>query len=164
MTRMTGPDCAVMCNLINTHTHTRTPDERFSWQVSLIPPWEDQCEWHRMTRMTGPDCAVMCNLINTHTHTHTHRINASEWHRMTAMTERAGLRGYVQFNKYTHTHTLNKWHSPYCYLVRWTYILLSSLIEVATKCIGSIDYWESLTNRIHGSFSSRSTMRVLVDP
>ena len=23
MTRMTRPDCAVMCNLINTHTHTR---------------------------------------------------------------------------------------------------------------------------------------------
>ena len=22
MTGMTGPDCAVMCNLINTHTHT----------------------------------------------------------------------------------------------------------------------------------------------
>ena len=22
VTRMTGPDCAVMCNLINTHTHT----------------------------------------------------------------------------------------------------------------------------------------------
>ena len=54
MTRMTGPDCVVMCNLINTHTH--------------IPPCEDQCEWHRMTRMTRPDCAVMCNLINTHTH------------------------------------------------------------------------------------------------
>ena len=49
----------------HTHTHTHT-------QVPLIPPWEDQCEWHRMTRMTGPDCAVMCNLINTHTHTHTH--------------------------------------------------------------------------------------------
>ena len=59
MTRMTGPDCAVMCNLINTHTH-----------VSLILPWEDQREWHRTTRMTGPDCAVMCNLINIHTHTH----------------------------------------------------------------------------------------------
>ena len=43
------------CNLINTY-------------VSLIPPWEDQREWHRMTRMTRPDCAVMCNLINTHTH------------------------------------------------------------------------------------------------
>ena len=49
MTRMTGVDCAVMCNLINKHTHTR----------------------HRMTRMTRPDCAVMCNLINAHTHTHT---------------------------------------------------------------------------------------------
>ena len=24
MTKMTGPDCAVMCNLINTHTHTHT--------------------------------------------------------------------------------------------------------------------------------------------
>ena len=47
MTRMTGPDCVVMCNLINT----------------LIL---DQCEWHRMTRMTGPDCVVMCNLINTY--------------------------------------------------------------------------------------------------
>ena len=47
MARMTGSDCAVMCNLINTHTH-------------------------RMTRMTGADCAVMFNLINTHTHTHSH--------------------------------------------------------------------------------------------
>ena len=59
MTRMTGPDCAVMCNLINTHTHTHTHTH-----------WEDQCEWHRMTRMTRPDYAVMCNFINTHTHTH----------------------------------------------------------------------------------------------
>ena len=58
MTRMTGPDCAVMRNLINTHTHRHTHTL-------------DQCEWHRMTRMTGPDCAVMCNLINTYTHTHT---------------------------------------------------------------------------------------------
>ena len=67
MARITRPDCAVMCNLINTHTHTHT----------LILPWEDQCEWHRMTRMKGPDCAVMCNLINTHTHTPLGRINAS---------------------------------------------------------------------------------------
>ena len=70
MTRMTRPDCAVMCNLINTHTHTHTHTHT---PVSLIPPLEDQCEWHRMTRMTGPDCVVMCNLINTHTHTHTQR-------------------------------------------------------------------------------------------
>ena len=60
MTRMRGYE------QFNKYTHTHTQ------QVSLIPPWEDQCEWHRMTRMTGPDCAVMCNLINTHTHTHTH--------------------------------------------------------------------------------------------
>ena len=39
---------------------------------SLIPPWEDQCEWHKITRVTGLDCAVMCYLINKHTHTHTH--------------------------------------------------------------------------------------------
>ena len=78
MTRMTGPDCAVMCNLINTHTHTPHIDQRFSKQVSFIPPWEDQREWHRMTRMTRPDCAVMCNLINTYTHAHlVGRINAS---------------------------------------------------------------------------------------
>ena len=59
MTRMTGPDCAVMCNLINIHTYIHT--------YIHIPPREDQCEWHRMTRMTGPDCVVMCNLINTYT-------------------------------------------------------------------------------------------------
>ena len=28
MTRMTRPDCAVMCNLINTHTHTHTHGDR----------------------------------------------------------------------------------------------------------------------------------------
>ena len=28
MTRMTGPDCVVMCNLINTHTHTHAHAER----------------------------------------------------------------------------------------------------------------------------------------
>ena len=58
MTRMTGPDCAVMCNLINIHTYIHTYIR------------EDQCEWHRMTGMTGPDCVVMCNLINTYIHTY----------------------------------------------------------------------------------------------
>ena len=38
------------------------------WEENTPPPWEDQCEWHRMTRMTGPDCVVMCNLINIHKH------------------------------------------------------------------------------------------------
>ena len=68
MTRMTGPDCVVRCNLINTYIHTYI---HTYIQVSLIPPWEDQREWHRMTRMTRPDCAVMCNLINIHTYIHT---------------------------------------------------------------------------------------------
>ena len=66
MTRMTGPDSAVMRNLINTHRHTDT--------------WEDQCEWHKMTRMAGPDCAVMCNLINTNKHTHIHRGFRNKYH------------------------------------------------------------------------------------
>ena len=35
MTRMTGPDCAVMCNLINTHTHTHT----LFLQRPQLPPW-----------------------------------------------------------------------------------------------------------------------------
>ena len=73
MARMTGPDCVVMCNLINIHTYIHTYIQTYIH--------EDQCEWHRMTRMTGPDCVVMCNLINTYIHTYIHtplgRINAS---------------------------------------------------------------------------------------
>ena len=82
MTRMTGPDCVVMCNLINTYIHT-TYIHTYIHMCNLIntyihtyihtfPPWEDQYEWHRMTRMTGPDCAVMCNLLNIHTYIHTY--------------------------------------------------------------------------------------------
>ena len=41
MTRMTGPDCAVMCNLINTHTHTHTHTLRGSMRVALIA-WDDK--------------------------------------------------------------------------------------------------------------------------
>ena len=63
MTRMTGPDCVVMCNLINTYIHTTYIHTYIIYIHTYI---EDQCEWHRMTRMTGPDCAVMCNLINIH--------------------------------------------------------------------------------------------------
>ena len=77
MTRMTGPDCAVMCNLISIHTYIC--NVQFNKYIHTyihtyihIPPREDQCEWHRMTRMTGPDCVVMCNLINTYIHTYIH--------------------------------------------------------------------------------------------
>ena len=34
MTRMTGPDCAVMCNLINTQTHTH-PMRDYHWGTRL---------------------------------------------------------------------------------------------------------------------------------
>ena len=33
MTRMTGPDCAGMCNLINTHTHTHI---HYSSRLELV--------------------------------------------------------------------------------------------------------------------------------
>ena len=90
MTRMTGPDCTDMCNLIHTHTLTHTC--QCEWHIitlnrmtgpgcalitcniinTLVPRcWEDLCEWHRMTGMTGPDFAVMYNLINIYSiHTH----------------------------------------------------------------------------------------------
>ena len=50
MTRMTGPDCAVLCNLINIHTYLHT------YIYTYI----------------GLDCVVMCNLINTYIHTYIH--------------------------------------------------------------------------------------------
>ena len=65
MTSMTGPDCAVMCKLINIHTYICT-------YIHTYIHTYIQCEWHRMTRMTGPDCVVMCNLINTYIHTYIH--------------------------------------------------------------------------------------------
>ena len=74
MTRMTGPDCVVMCNLINTHTHLINTHTHTHTHTHT----EDQCESHRMTRMTGPDCAVMCNLIN-YTHTHTNRVDSGSF-------------------------------------------------------------------------------------
>ena len=37
MTRMTGPDCAVMCNLINTHTHTPATS-CLSHLLRTVPP------------------------------------------------------------------------------------------------------------------------------
>ena len=49
--------------------------KKYPFVISIVdPPWEDQCEWHRITRMTGPDIAVMCNSINTHTNTYTGRL------------------------------------------------------------------------------------------
>ena len=82
-----------------THTHTHT--------VSLIPPWEDQRDWHRMTTMTVPGCAVMYNVINTHTHAHTHPPweDQCEWHIMTRMTGPDCAVMCNLINTHTHTHT-----------------------------------------------------------
>ena len=49
----------------NKHTHTQTHTLNIVMFI-IDPPWENQCEWHRITTMTGPDCVFMCNLINTH--------------------------------------------------------------------------------------------------
>ena len=93
MTRMTGPDCVVMCNLINTYIHTYTPD--CVVMCNLINTYI-----HTYIHV------VMCNLINTYIHTYIHIYIHTYITRMTRMTgpdcvvDRAGLRGYVQFNKY----------------------------------------------------------------
>ena len=68
MTRMKGPNFAVMCNFINIHTYINTYIHTYIHAYIK----GDQCEWHRITRMTGPDCTVMCNLINIHTYIHTY--------------------------------------------------------------------------------------------
>ena len=123
MTRMTGPDCAVTCNLINLHTYIHT-------YIHMIPPWEDQCGWYRMTRMTGPDCAVMfvqfnkytcihtyiytyihtdcavmCNLINIHTYMIPPWEDQRKWHRMTRMTrpDCAVMCNLINIHTYIHT-------------------------------------------------------------
>ena len=38
--------------------------------MSLIPPCEEQCEWHWMTRMTEPICAANYAQLNKYTDTH----------------------------------------------------------------------------------------------
>ena len=59
MTRMTGPDRAVMCNLINTHTHTHT--ETIEYNASTVvshqiqPEYGEQAGWRGMGR-PNPSC------------------------------------------------------------------------------------------------------------
>ena len=62
MTRMTGPDCAVMCNFINTHTRTH---------FGRINARGIKCKDDRV----GLRGYVQFNKYthaHTHTHTHTH--------------------------------------------------------------------------------------------
>ena len=61
MIRMTGPDHAVICNLINTHKDDTIVDLELAGQVRVLQ--------HKMSWATGSGCVVKCNLVNTHTHT-----------------------------------------------------------------------------------------------
>ena len=72
MTRMVGPDCVVMCNLIHIHTHTHKG----------------------ATRKQGGEHKVLRARVQFNTYTHTHTCSSME-----LIDYRAGLRGYVQFNK-----------------------------------------------------------------
>ena len=141
-----------MCNLINTHTHTHT-------HTSIIdPPWEDQCEWHRMTRITGPDCAVKRYLINTHTHTHTHTYmippweDQREWHIMTRMTGPDCAVMCNLINTQTHTHT-HRYTGTQYNVVKWR----SSVRFTRQDCLGYFvhhmthDTCSLHTNSISGS-------------
>ena len=93
MIRMTGPVCAVMCNLINIHTyidtciHTSIHDRAglrgyvqlinihtyiHKYIESSIPHWESQCEWHKNDSDDGAGLRGYLRLINIHTYIHTY--------------------------------------------------------------------------------------------
>ena len=87
MTRMTGPDCAVMCNLI-------------------------KCEWHRTTRMTGPDYAAMYNLIHKHNTLHAHRNVLSEYLNVVMIDQRILFKACLipqLGDQYIHPH-VSRWY------------------------------------------------------
>ena len=54
MTRMTGPDCVVMCNLINTHTHTHTHTHYYTivllYNCTIGRPGSSEVHRHPLTR------------------------------------------------------------------------------------------------------------------
>ena len=52
---MTGPDCAVMCNLINTHLLLVT---------KIFDPLSDRRTNAFFFSLAGPDCMIVFNLTN----------------------------------------------------------------------------------------------------
>ena len=50
MTRMTRPDCAVMCNLINTHTHTHTHTLRYRPLLKAKRSYEEDEKERRLKK------------------------------------------------------------------------------------------------------------------
>ena len=59
MTRMAGPDCAVMCNLINRHTHTHTHNPPSGEQIQVA---------ENDSHDRAANCAAMRNSISIHKH------------------------------------------------------------------------------------------------
>ena len=86
MTRMTGPDCVIMCNLINTHTHTHIHTHKsicFNKSHLLAEGTEVALFWRRLQQavsfhMRHHIHALSLSLSLTHTHTHTHRQTSEE--------------------------------------------------------------------------------------
>ena len=62
MTRMTGPDCVVMCNLINTHTHIHT--QTHSHYTINKPLFELNVNYH--THMYGSTASDICYVCIEH--------------------------------------------------------------------------------------------------
>ena len=67
MTRMTGPDCVVMCNLINTHTHTHC--QSVSMNVCMVITYSRI--WILLVRIwareTGSSVPFRVSLLILHT-------------------------------------------------------------------------------------------------
>ena len=51
MTRMTGPDCVVMCNLINTHTHTHTHTH---YAMIALYVWSSHLAYNQPGKVASP--------------------------------------------------------------------------------------------------------------
>ena len=129
MTRMTGPDCVVMCNLINTYIHTYIHTyTRFSLSMEMSrltrdgtaePVSRDQILRH--ARGQG-NIHFPCSadheqdwqpypvdpysaICDDHTYIHTY-IHQCEWHRMTRMTGPDCVVMCNLINTYIHTYSI----------------------------------------------------------
>ena len=64
MTRMTGPDCVVMCNLINTHTHTKFDFTVDEGKERLNPSRENNKGTHRRRKVDEKSCVTPAGTPN----------------------------------------------------------------------------------------------------
>ena len=90
MTRMTGPDCVVMCNLINTYIHTYIHTYKHTYQ------YIQHTHIHTYICTSKESVSPLSRLIKGFRNKYRVALNDSD--------DRTGNRGYVQFNKYTYIH------------------------------------------------------------